>query len=103
MSNFDRKFEFGDELTSFDLRYDMVSYGASNPRYFVDNNELGRSLDFPSAGLCVLVINGTKGNLVYKPRDFPTYGMTYPDRANNVHTFIRFNPFFLGSCSKVSF
>lgn len=89
VDSFGRKFAFGDNLNSVDLKYNFAIFAnGTNPKYFLNNNERGRNKGFLDAGLYVVVFDGATGGEWWKPWVQPNYGMPFPSGDNTMNSYI---------------
>jgi Peptidase family C25 len=61
VDSFDRKFAFGENLNSVDLRYNSNYPLSATPIYFVNNYQYGRNLGTPEAGIYAVVFDSRTG------------------------------------------
>lgn len=87
VDSFDRKFAFGDNLSSIDLRYPaFVGYNI-RPIYYINNNQYGRNLgDYPTvAGIYAIIFDSKTGIPWIQNDTFSQYGAN--PRNTRTHSY----------------
>ena len=92
--DYNRKFDFGEDVKSIDVRYNPAFGLSGNPRFYINNNEWDRNLGYYplEAGIYVVIFDLATGYPWVHSETLPEYGAnSNPNRRTHNYVFLTNN------------
>ncbi len=87
VNDFDRKFDFSDDVKSIDLRYSLNS-SVNSPQFYINNAQWDRNFGYPSdVGLFVVVFDKSTGTAWLQQDTLSRYGANPSNRRTHFYIF----------------